>query len=209
MGKLQKVLSLSWFKTLYFNFRFFRFGEAIRFPVLVFNGVKLIKLDGHIRFDCPLQSGLVHFKKGGSVHLSGTMVFKGSARFGERSGIYIAPNATMTIGDNFIINGSAGINCNKGITFGNNCLISWDVNILDTDFHKIYQHQSVINPDEEIEIGDDVWIGFRTIIMKGTKIGNKIVIGSGSLLNKSYLQSNSIYAGNPAKLVKEDVEWTY
>jgi len=52
----------------------------------------------------------------------------------------------------------------------------------------------------KIEIGDDVFVGARVIIMPGVRIGSNCVIGAGSVLTKS-VPSGTVAAGNPARYV--------
>lgn len=56
-----------------------------------------------------------------------------------------------------------------------------------------------------IVIGDDVWIGARTIILGGVHVGNGSVIGAGSVVTKD-VEPYSIVAGNPAKLIRKRTE---
>lgn len=51
-----------------------------------------------------------------------------------------------------------------------------------------------------IEIGDDVFVGVRSIIMPGVRIGNRCVVGAGSVVNKS-VPSGFVVAGVPARIV--------
>lgn len=57
-------------------------------------------------------------------------------------------------------------------------------------------------PNIHIEKG--VWIGSNVIILPGVRIGNNTVIGAGSVVTKS-VPAHSLYAGNPAKLIKKIV----
>ena len=50
-----------------------------------------------------------------------------------------------------------------------------------------------------------VIIGFRTIIMKGVKIGSNVLIGAGSIVTKD-IPDNSLAVGNPCKVVKSSDE---
>lgn len=54
----------------------------------------------------------------------------------------------------------------------------------------------------KIEIGDDCFIGMNSIILKGTKLGNNVIVGAGSVVHGSF-PDNCIIAGNPAKIVKQ------
>ena len=53
-------------------------------------------------------------------------------------------------------------------------------------------------------IGHDCVIGVNSIIMPGVKIGNEVVIGSGSVVTKD-IPNNCIAVGNPAKVIKTDI----
>jgi acetyltransferase-like isoleucine patch superfamily enzyme len=53
-----------------------------------------------------------------------------------------------------------------------------------------------------IEIGNDVWIGAKSTIMSGVKIGDGAVIGAGSVIAKD-VPPYTIWVGNPAKMIKK------
>ncbi|TAE60496.1 MAG: acyltransferase [Nostocales cyanobacterium] len=97
----------------------------------------------------------------------------------------------------------------KYIKIGEKCLIARGTDIRTTDSHPIWDEDGKrINPDDSIEIGDRVWIAPETKILKGTIIGNDVVIGTRSLLNKSIIPSNTLAAGSPAKVVRENITWS-
>jgi acetyltransferase-like isoleucine patch superfamily enzyme len=60
-------------------------------------------------------------------------------------------------------------------------------------------------PDLEItapiKIGNDVYIGLNSTIMPGVTIGNRVIIGAGSIVAKS-IPDNSVAAGVPARVIK-------
>ena len=95
------------------------------------------------------------------------------------------------------------------ISIGENCMISYDTEIRNTDSHMIcdLETKKRINYGKEIEIGNNVWIGTRAIILKGVKVGDGSIIAAGSIVNKN-INSNTIVAGIPAKEVKNNVYWT-
>jgi acetyltransferase-like isoleucine patch superfamily enzyme len=51
-----------------------------------------------------------------------------------------------------------------------------------------------------IEIGSDVFVGHRAILMPGVRIGNRVIVGAGSVVTRS-IPDNSVFAGNPARFV--------
>lgn len=58
-------------------------------------------------------------------------------------------------------------------------------------------------PGEAIEIGDDVWVGANSTILKGAKIGNGCIIATGSVVLGGVYPDRSLIAGNPARVIKE------
>jgi hypothetical protein len=117
----------------------------------------------------------------------------------------LRPGACITIGDDTGMSG-ATICAAISIQIGSKCLLGADVQIFDTDFHKISadnrRHDD--NPEHisasPIIIEDNVFIGAGSKIMKGVRIGRNSVIGAGSIVNKD-IPANSIAAGVPAKVI--------
>lgn len=56
-------------------------------------------------------------------------------------------------------------------------------------------------------IGNYVWIGMQSILLKGSNIPTGTIIAARFLVNKVFNTENAIYAGHPAKLVKEGMHW--
>lgn len=114
------------------------------------------------------------------------------------------------MGDDFKISAESAIICTNKIQFGKNCLISWDDLIMDTDFHTITdKDKHVLNPSKEIIIGDNVWIGCISTILKGSKIGNDVVVAANSLITKSIEGNNQIIGDNPTRVLKENISWSF
>ena len=115
-------------------------------------------------------------------------------------------SAEIIIGPDCGLSGTT-ICSSVSVRIGKRCLIGADVSIMDTDFHNVdsvdrrYQDIPTSHVSDSVIIGDDVFIGARTIILKGVRIGNGAVIGAGSILS-SNVQDNEIFAGNPAKLLR-------
>lgn len=119
-------------------------------------------------------------------------------------------NIKILIGDGTTIQ-SAHINAqedNSMIEIGQHCMLSEDIIIRTSDSHPIYDMNigQRINPARSVFIGDHVWIAARVCILKGCKIGNNSIIGVGSIVTRE-IPSNVIAVGNPAKVVKMNVNW--
>ena len=59
---------------------------------------------------------------------------------------------------------------------------------------------------KQISVGDNCFIGMRTIILPGTFIGNNVIVGAGSVV-KGKFPDNVVIAGNPAKIIAKTDEW--
>lgn len=95
------------------------------------------------------------------------------------------------------------------VIIGSNVKIGGNVKIFDHDFHSINyldrrEKLEKLNKVKckKIEIGDDVFIGVNSIILKGVKIGAKSIIGAGSVVSIPIIPENSLVVGNPARIVK-------
>lgn len=101
------------------------------------------------------------------------------------------------------------------VLIGNDCMFSGDVVLLSNDAHSIFDLQTKENinstPEEnalrKIVIGDHVWIGYRAVILYKTIIGNGSIIGANSLV-KGEIADNCIAAGNPARVVRNNIAWS-
>lgn len=95
------------------------------------------------------------------------------------------------------------------IEIGKNSLISYDVEIRNSDSHYILtDNQSVLNKGKDIFIGEHVWIAQKALLLKGTIISKGSVVGAGTIITKPFLESNCIIVGVPGKIIKKNIEWT-
>ena len=97
------------------------------------------------------------------------------------------------------------------VTIGNNCLLSFSIDIRTSDSHSIIDvaTDKKINHAKNISIGNHVWIGEHVIILKGVAINDDSVVAAGSVVTKSTDEKGIIIAGNPARIVKRHITWSY
>lgn len=94
------------------------------------------------------------------------------------------------------------------IIIGNDCMLSNGIQIRSTDSHSIIDKEfKRLNPAKDVIINDHCWIGLKCILLKGTCVYGHSVIAAGSVCSKRYDESNCIIAGNPARIVKHDIDW--
>jgi acetyltransferase-like isoleucine patch superfamily enzyme len=96
----------------------------------------------------------------------------------------------------------------ESIIIGDACMIAHGVYISDADWHGIYDRAEPVGNTNPVILEDNVWIGDSATVCKGVTIGKNSIIGAGAVVTKN-VPPNSIFAGNPAKLVKtlEDKEF--
>jgi acetyltransferase-like isoleucine patch superfamily enzyme len=144
--------------------------------------------------------------------------------FGDNCLLYIARNCTIRkagfwfedkgceikIGENtLVVHADFSVMEGKSISVGKNSMLAYDIDIRTGDAHSIIDTftQQRINPSKDITIGEHVWIGAHSILLQGTTIEKDTIIGAGSLVNKKFEKGNIIIAGNPAKIIKENIRW--
>lgn len=102
--------------------------------------------------------------------------------------IRVRKGASCVIGDRTSVNSNNVIACHERITIGSGCQFSPNVQIYDHDhdFRDANGIGAMKYKTEPIEIGNNVWIGANTVILRGTKIGDNCVIGAGSVVKGEY-----------------------
>jgi acetyltransferase-like isoleucine patch superfamily enzyme len=121
-------------------------------------------------------------------------------------------NGTIRIGNNCDLNGTCMV-AYEEIEIGNNCQFASSSIISDTDFHPVdkearfaqmqglpFSH-SLVNK-KKIKIGNNVWIGWGTVVLKGVTIGDNSIVAAGAVVVND-VPENVIVAGNPARVVKK------
>lgn len=157
----------------------------------------------------------------GSIKISKTrIVIKGSNNtLHVKDGVKINGSFLEIVGDDCSIiigkNSIVGDGCylsakEKNITLsvGDDCMLSRNAKLMTSDGHPVFQDGKIINSAKNITLGDKVWIADDVTVLKGVEIGSNSVIGIGSVLTKS-IPDNSIAAGNPAKVIKENIDWNH
>lgn len=152
---------------------------------------------------CPLSGG--NIKMGGGTTLLSSFSSNMLGLY-QRCIIVARYGGKIEIGENCGISGST-IYAWDSIKIGAYTRVGANCKIIDNDFHPVemeYRHKA-LNKEyarrAPIVIGKDCFIGMNSIILKGTTLGNNVIVGAGSVVHGTF-PDNCIIAGNPAKIVK-------
>lgn len=104
----------------------------------------------------------------------------------------------IVIGDGTYLNHDTEIIAAREVRIGRDCKIAWDVIIMDTNQHGIGGEPPVVRP---VVIGNNVWIGARSIILPGVTLGDGAIIGAGAVVTRD-VPPRSVAAGNPARVIR-------
>jgi len=121
--------------------------------------------------------------------------------------ISVSSNASMSMG--YLFTGvNTNIVCHHKMEFGNNVMLGRDVCVFDSDYHKIYdEKEKLINDDKPVIVGDSVWIGARSMVLKGSIIENGAIVSANSIVMGN-IESNKVFINKrEMKSVGQNVMW--
>lgn len=219
--KLRTFFRIGWLKSIYINFRLLPLQQAIHIPIVALRNTHLESLSGNMILNCHASFGLIKlgflhtdfisWREGKTyLNINGTIIINGWIQFGVGSKLIVDKGATLSFGENTCIGSNSRIFCRERISIGPRFRTAWDVQIMDTNFHYIKNTSTgeVKKRTAPIVLGSNNWIGNRSTVMPGTHTNDYFILASNSMANKDYTQTiptYSLLAGNPAKLLKENV----
>lgn len=191
-----------------------RLGKSIPFKVLmparirIFKGATILFKSrvvlGNNRKQLPVSQNTINlaFGKNSATH------FGKGVSLGPGVSIVVKDGAQFSIGDHTYITSDSHIEAVGDIKIGSDCAISWGVTILD-DNHHVMIRENATEKSTKLSvttIGNHVWIGCNSTILAGTIIGDNCIVAAGSVVKGSF-PPGVLIAGNPARMVKENVVW--
>lgn len=206
-------------KTIYYNLRIFPLKDAVKLPLFVGDTtvikgsrkgcicIKGAKIRGILSIGRSFGSYGVYRGIKSVLHFGerGVLVIHGRTAFCTEFKVSI--DGLLDLGENFDVNNGFNCICKDSISFGDNCLLGWDVTVLDSDGHSMYVDGKLSLEKIPVKIGNNVWIGAKTAVLKGTQISDNSIIGLGTLVSGKY-ENNSIIIGNKGKMIKnDDLKW--
>lgn len=206
-------------KTIYFNLRVFPLKTALKFPVICSYKTRIRNIHKNmIEIDAPIKTFMIKYGIEGvegvsserkpyiEVGKAGKIIFRGKANLSRGISLRVG-NGVLCFGDSFYSNCNLLVICSTSVTFGNNVLLGWDINVRDCDGHPVYVDGIKTEGVRPVAVKDNVWIGSYVDLMKGVCIPKGSIIAARSCVLKSFEEDNILIGGYPAKKLKEGVSW--
>ncbi len=157
-----------------------------------------LRLQGvQIAPDVRIFSGAVVECQGGTIKIGAQSTVHSGARL-------FAAGGAITIGRDCSINPGCLLYGHGGLSIGNDVRIAGNAVIIPAN-HVVDRPGLLVREQGEtrrgISIGNDTWIGAGAIVLDGVHLADGTIIGAGAVVTKS-TQSNGIYVGNPARLLR-------
>lgn len=206
-------------RTCYYNLKLFGIIRGLKFPIFIYNSASIKASIGSIIIHKyypgvvkigALASQLTDKNTVTTIARGGKLEFKGPALIGRGSKILLGDKAKVLIGENFSCSGNLKIISENEILIGDDCMFSWDIQILDTDYHPIKDiNNTIINYPSAIQICNHVWMGCNVSVFKGISIAENSIISAGSIIKNDCTIPNSIYLDTSSKImpVKKNIVW--
>lgn len=160
---------------------------------------KNLKINGRIHCVSNTAGGIII---GNDVSINSCL---GSNPIGgdTRTILFAKGNGKIQIGDGCGISNATLFACDA-ITLGKQILVGGGTKIYDTDFHWLdfeKRMNELGGATSPVTIKDGAFIGAHCIILKGVTIGERSIVGAGSVVTNS-IPDGEIWAGNPAKFIR-------
>jgi acetyltransferase-like isoleucine patch superfamily enzyme len=154
------------------------------------------------------QFGFARGDQGGLLRVDGELELLGNVQVGVGAAWAIGEGGTLSIGARSYFSPNTTIVAMNSISIGEDCAISWDVQLLDEDFHEVIVDGEVRPTSGPISIGNHVWIGSRATILKGAVIPDDTAVAAGAVVSGQFTEPGTVLAGCPARMVRKNVVWT-
>jgi acetyltransferase-like isoleucine patch superfamily enzyme len=118
----------------------------------------------------------------------------------QRGARVVVDSGVLELGPRANVNGFAKILVRERVSIGAECNVSWNTQIMDTDFHPMIVDGVERPMNAPVVLEDRAWIGAGAIVLKGVTIGESAVVAAGAVVTKD-VPPKTVVAGSPAKVV--------
>ena len=214
--KLSSLIQTNWLATFRLNYHAGGWKAVTLLPIRVYGPLKL-KLEGKIVLPSDATKNMIvigsdhedytAFSGKAELNILGTWKLNGSLRIGPDTCIAIDKDGLLEIGANTYLGRDTQIHCYHHVSVGKG-VFAGEMYVCDSTIHQIFSAGNSKPMNGEVVIGDGAYLGFRTILLKGTVIPAYSVVGSGAVCVSDYNQSGAeklFICGNPAVVKATDV----
>lgn len=117
-----------------------------------------------------------------------------------------SPTARIVLGDRAWLNGAVVASRSRPVVIGAGTIFAGNVVVIDSDHHKLWPPEermtfTTTDEDRAVAIGENCWLGLNVIVLKGTILGDNVVVGAGSVVAGEF-PPNCVIAGSPARIIR-------
>lgn len=196
--KENKWIFRSIIKTIWFNFHYLPFKQALKIPIVLYKP-KIISAKGTIKINGPIHTGMIQLGKPNVFLYSnngimfenwgGVLEFNGKCIIGNSSALSIGNHGNLRLGYNFRATCALKLACYYGMEINDNVLLGWDCTLTDSDFHILTKQDGTTTTGYgRVLIGENTWMAMKCIVLK-----NSVVPAN------SVLSACTLYSGNNCK----------
>jgi acetyltransferase-like isoleucine patch superfamily enzyme len=141
------------------------------------------------------------------LNIQGTWKLSGFLRIGPDSCIVVDKGALLEVDSDTYLGRDTQIHCYHHVSIGNG-VFAGEMYVCDSAIHQIVSAGKEKPLHGDVVIGDGVYLGFRTILLKGTVIPAGSVVGSGAVCTSDFSKDGTeklFICGNPAVVKAQDV----
>lgn len=220
MNKIQYYFALlrSLLPSMYVCLKYLPFKQAVKLPILIYKPHHCL-FKGNIKIDtCTISTGMIKFgfptsvvypNNGISLRIEGNVIFKGKCYIGNDSYIVVGKQGKLIYNDDFKATCSLKLICMYDMYFGKHTLCGWEVTIIDSNFHPLYniEKKEFKKAFDNICISDNNWFAMRCLVLPGAHTPRNCVFGAKTIVTaKGTYEPNCVYGGNPIRVLSRNVE---
>ncbi len=164
-------------------------------------------LGNYIKYES--VKGSVLIKKDNIKSINNRIIFKNISTTKGLTVTLFGEDSQVSFGNSTCYQGIFLISTKGKIDIGDDCMLSHDVFISQTDQHLIFdlQTQKRVNINKNIYIGNHVWIGRSVRILGGCQISDNCIVGAYTVTSGKFSEKNCIIAGNPGRVIRRGIIW--
>jgi acetyltransferase-like isoleucine patch superfamily enzyme len=149
------------------------------------------QVEGHLQWSGEWPFPRVRKERSGRILSSGALI-------GGGVHIEVGPEGVLELGSGVFVNRGCTIICRQRVSIGDRARLAWSVSVMDSDEH---QHPLLRAGQTPVTIGGGAWIGAGVIVLKGTNIGDRAVVGAGAVVTRD-IPADTLSAGVPARVLR-------